>query len=191
MVCSCAMSSDCVWLQVTFCSCVNETTLFSFLRSLLHKNGRSLHFTKIFVKIQLGDRMVVNDYWTWLSQNIVIDLLATEKSWFSTQPCPVILLLIIHKNIRTICTFCFFYFVFVLRISFKFILIWCRFWSPDPVCYINKISTCCWGYTFCFCVLCKPFSSLSLGQGENFRKSFLKMMDWKLVSFHILKKINY
>ena len=190
MVCSCAMSSDCVYLQITFCSCVNETTRFSFLRSVLHVNGRWLHFLQIFVKIQLGDRMVVNDYWTWLSQNIVIDLLATEKSWFSTQPCPVILLLIIHKNISTICTFCFFYFVFVLRISFKFILIWCRFWSPDPVCYINKISTCCWGYTFCFCVLCKPFSSLSLGQGENFRKSFLKMMDWKLVSFHILKKIN-
>ena len=114
MVCSCAMSSDCVYLQITFCSCVNETTRFSFLRSVLHENGRSLHFSQIFVKIQLGDRMVVNDYWTWLSQNIMIDLLATEKSWFSTQPCPVILLLIIHKNISTICTFCFFYFVFVL-----------------------------------------------------------------------------
>ena len=62
MVCSCAMSSDCVYLQITFCSCVNETTRFSFLRSVLHENGRSLHFSQIFVKIQLGDRMVVNDY---------------------------------------------------------------------------------------------------------------------------------
>ena len=34
MVCSCAMSSNCVWLcawlQIIFCSCVNETRLFSF-----------------------------------------------------------------------------------------------------------------------------------------------------------------
>ena len=190
MVCSCTMSSDCVWLQVTFCSCVNETTLFSFLQLLLHENGRSLHFMKIFVKIQLGDQMVVNDYWTWLSQSIVIDLLATDKSWYSTQSCPIILLLIIHKNISTI------YVLFASSILFLFLgsvssLYWRRFLSPGSVCCINKISTCCWGYTFCFCVLCKPFSSLSLGQGENFRKSFLKMMDWKLVSFHILKKINY
>ena len=32
MVCSCAMSPNCVWLQITFCFCVNETTLFSFLQ---------------------------------------------------------------------------------------------------------------------------------------------------------------
>ena len=33
MVCSCATSSNCVWLQIIFCSCANESTLFSFLRS--------------------------------------------------------------------------------------------------------------------------------------------------------------
>ena len=40
-VCLCALSSYCVWLQMIFCSCVNETTLFSLLRSLLRENGSS------------------------------------------------------------------------------------------------------------------------------------------------------
>ena len=39
-------------LQILFCSCINETTLFSFLWSLLRENGRSLHFPKIFLKKQ-------------------------------------------------------------------------------------------------------------------------------------------
>ena len=51
MVCSCATSSNCVWLsvwlQIIFCSCVNERTLFSLLRSLLRENGS---FPKIFIK---------------------------------------------------------------------------------------------------------------------------------------------
>ena len=42
MVCSCAMTSNCVWLQIIFCSRANETTQFSFMRSLLRENGRSL-----------------------------------------------------------------------------------------------------------------------------------------------------
>ena len=49
MVCLCAMSSNCVWLQIIFFSCVSETTLFSFLRSLFRKNGR---FLKVFLKKQ-------------------------------------------------------------------------------------------------------------------------------------------
>ena len=51
MVCSCAMSSNyawLVWLQIIFCSCENETTLFSFLRSLLRENGS---FPNIFIVI--------------------------------------------------------------------------------------------------------------------------------------------
>jgi len=52
MFSSCAMSSNFVWLQIIFCSCVNDTTLFSFLRSLLRENGRSLRFLKIFLKKQ-------------------------------------------------------------------------------------------------------------------------------------------
>ena len=71
-VCSWALSSNFVWLQIIFCSCVNETTLFSFLRSLLCENDRSLHFPKIFlIKNKRGDRMITH-YWTRLSQNIVI-----------------------------------------------------------------------------------------------------------------------
>ena len=50
--CSCAMSSNCVWVQIIFFSCVKESTLFSFLRSLLRANGRSLHLPKIFIKKQ-------------------------------------------------------------------------------------------------------------------------------------------
>ena len=50
MVCSCAMPSNSVWLQIIFCSCVKETVLFSFLRSLLCKNGRPLRFPRIFIK---------------------------------------------------------------------------------------------------------------------------------------------
>ena len=50
MFCSCALSSNFVWLQIIFCSCVNETTLFSLLRSLLSENGRLLHFPKIFLE---------------------------------------------------------------------------------------------------------------------------------------------
>ena len=51
------LCSACVWLQV-FCSCVKETTVFSFLWTLLGKNGRSLRFPRIFIKKTLGDRMI-------------------------------------------------------------------------------------------------------------------------------------
>ena len=50
MVCSCAMLFNCFWLQILFCSCAFETSLFSFLRSLLGENGRSRRFLKIFLK---------------------------------------------------------------------------------------------------------------------------------------------
>ena len=50
MFCSCALSSNFVWLQIIFCSCVNETTLFSLLRSLLSENSRLHHFPKIFLE---------------------------------------------------------------------------------------------------------------------------------------------
>ena len=73
MVCSCAMSSNCVWLQIISCSCTNKIMPFSFLRLLLCEKGRSLHFTKIFIKKQtrwLNDKTI--NYWTWLLQNFVI-----------------------------------------------------------------------------------------------------------------------
>ena len=34
---SVAVLYNCVWMQIIFCSCVNETTLFSFLRSFLRE----------------------------------------------------------------------------------------------------------------------------------------------------------
>ena len=61
------------WLQIIFCICVKETLLFSFLRSLLRENGRSLRFPRIFIKKnKLGDRMTKQLLNTRLSQNIVI-----------------------------------------------------------------------------------------------------------------------
>ena len=42
MVCSGAMLSNRVWLQIIFCLCIKETVLFSFLRSLLSENERSM-----------------------------------------------------------------------------------------------------------------------------------------------------
>ena len=59
MVCSYTMPSNSVWLQIIFCSCVKKTVLFSFLRSLLRENGRSLRFPRIFIKKnKRGDRMI-------------------------------------------------------------------------------------------------------------------------------------
>ena len=59
MVCSCAMSSNSVWLQIIFCTCVKETVVSSFLRSLLRNFGRSLRFPRIFIKKnKLGDQMI-------------------------------------------------------------------------------------------------------------------------------------
>ena len=100
MVCSCAMPSNSVWLQI-FCSCVKETVLFSFLRSL--------RFPRIFIeKKKLGDRMikqllnsVVAKYRDLsvshrsiiclsLRLRQIIDLLATDKSRYFAQPRPII-----------------------------------------------------------------------------------------------------
>ena len=72
MVCSCAMLFNCFWLQILFCSCINETTLFSFLRSLLYENGRSLRFLKIFLKKQTR----------WSNDNTIIELSYRKISWF-------------------------------------------------------------------------------------------------------------
>ena len=73
MVCSCAVSSNFVWLQIIFCSCVTETTLFSFLRSLLRENDRSLHFPKIFLK---------KNQTRWSNDKTIIELGYRKISWF-------------------------------------------------------------------------------------------------------------
>ena len=43
-----------VQLEIIFFSCVDETTLFTFLR----ENSTSLRFPGIFIKQKLGDRMI-------------------------------------------------------------------------------------------------------------------------------------
>ena len=63
-VCTCVMSSNRpVWLQMIFCSCINETMLFSSLQgSLMRENGRSLCFPKKFwLKKKLGNRTCLTD----------------------------------------------------------------------------------------------------------------------------------
>ena len=98
MVCSCAISSYCVnWLQITFCSCLNETVLFSFLRSLLRENGRSLRFPKIFIKKQTRwsngkthlNSVIAKYHDLSVSHRSIIclsHLLATDKSGYFSQP---------------------------------------------------------------------------------------------------------
>ena len=99
-------STNCVSLQIVFCSCVNETTLLFFLpiSTPVRENDRSLCFPNIFIKKQTwwsNDKTIC--YRTPLSQNIVIcqrlvarrsiiclsriiDLLATDKSRCFAQP---------------------------------------------------------------------------------------------------------
>ena len=101
------MPSNSVWLQIIFCSCVKETVLFSFLRSLLHENGRSLLFPSIFIQktfdwmIKQLLNSVIAKYRDLsasrrsiiclsLRLQQIIDLLATDKSRYSAQPRPII-----------------------------------------------------------------------------------------------------
>ena len=111
IVCSCAMSSNCVWLQIMFSSRVNETRLFSFLRSFLREKKKAdQRFTsrRYSLKNKLVDRMikqllnlVIAKYRdlsvsrrsiiclsVWLRQ--IIDLLATDKSRYFAQTCSII-----------------------------------------------------------------------------------------------------
>ena len=69
---SCEMPSNCVWLQIIFCTCVNETVLFSFLRSLLRKKGRLLRFPRILIKKQTR----------WSNDKSIIELGFRKVSWF-------------------------------------------------------------------------------------------------------------
>ena len=105
MVCLCAMSSNCVWLQIIFCSCVNETTIFFF-----HSCDRS--YVKMADRFQSTSLLITgkkqtrgsNDK-TRLSKNTVIcqcladqlfasaeiiDLLVSDKSRYFAQAPPII-----------------------------------------------------------------------------------------------------
>ena len=68
MSCSCAMLSNCVWLQIIFCSCVNETTRDRYCMN----KGKSLRFPKIFIKKQT---------W-WSNDKTIIELGYRKISWF-------------------------------------------------------------------------------------------------------------
>ena len=110
MVRSCTMASNCVKLQIIFCSCVNETTLFSFLRSFLREKRQiasfpeDIHYTQTCwsndkTVFKLGYRKI-----SWfvsvpqisniacLSLRLwqIIDLLTTDKSRYFAQPRPII-----------------------------------------------------------------------------------------------------
>ena len=75
MVCSRAMPSNCVWLQIIFCSRVKETVLFSFLRSPLRENGRSLRFPRIVIKKKTKQTR-------WSNDKTIIELGYRKISWF-------------------------------------------------------------------------------------------------------------
>ena len=114
-VCSCAVSFNCFWLQILFCSCVNETTLapcsFMWCPSVI-TSGRQRALTAFrrnyLLKNKLSDRMikqllnsVIAKYRDLsvsrrsiicLSLRLlqIIDLLATDKSRYFAQPRPII-----------------------------------------------------------------------------------------------------
>ena len=100
LVCSCATSSNCVWLQIIFCSCVKETTPFSFLLSLLGENGS---FPRIFIKKQprwLNDKTIIELGYLKISWYVSVSQINylpkpkaarnTDKSWYFAQPRPII-----------------------------------------------------------------------------------------------------
>ena len=106
MVCSWAMLSNCVWLQIIFCSCINITTLFSFLQSLLLEKWHIASLMKIFIKkliwwlngktilllnlviakycdLSVCRRSVIR-FILWPSSFL---LTTSDKSWYFVQPC--------------------------------------------------------------------------------------------------------
>ena len=95
IICFCVVSSKCVLLQIILCSCVTGTT---FLREMAN-SFPELPGSDWNMKTNLVIKWW-NNYWTRLSQNIVIsqcvrlrqiliilDLLATGKSQYFAQPC--------------------------------------------------------------------------------------------------------
>ena len=73
MVYSCAMSPNFPWRQIIFCCRVYETTLFSFLLSQsCVKMADRFASQRYSLKIKLGDRTIKHQYWTQLSQNILM-----------------------------------------------------------------------------------------------------------------------
>ena len=102
----------CVWVQVIFCSCVNETTLFSFLWSLWHENGRSLRWPKNTLGDQIVKQLLTSVITKYRDLSVsrrliiclslrllqIIDLLATDKSRYIAQSRPVIVHYLHHAK---------------------------------------------------------------------------------------------
>ena len=75
MVCSCAMSSNSVWLQIIFCTCVKETVVSSF-------------YDRSYVK--MADRFACRGYslkkqTRWSNDKTIIELGYCKISWFVGQ----------------------------------------------------------------------------------------------------------
>ena len=88
MVCSCARSSNFVWLQI-------ETTLFSFLRSVLLKMtdrfaSRRYSFlkdSKTIIELDYHKNIVILQC---LADQLLVYLISTDKSLYFAQPRPII-----------------------------------------------------------------------------------------------------
>ena len=107
MVFSWAMSSYCIWLHIIFCSCINETTLFSFLQLLLREKWHIASLMAIFIKkliwwlngktiLLLNSviakyrdlsvcRISIIHFILWPSSFL---LTTSDKSWYFVQPHP-------------------------------------------------------------------------------------------------------
>ena len=90
MVCSCTMASNCVKLQIIFCSCVNAWNLAFLLLAIAWRENAltTLPEDVDWKKKKLRDRMI-KQFWTQFYRKIswsvrrlreIIDLLATDKS---------------------------------------------------------------------------------------------------------------
>ena len=89
MVFACAMSYNCVWLQIIFCSPLNETMLFSFFyHHSCVKKGRSLRFPKIFIKNKLGNRMI---------KQLLSNLKQKERKMIQGANIDVFHLILVHE----------------------------------------------------------------------------------------------
>ena len=120
MVCSCAMSFNCVQLQSIFCSCVNETQFFFFfLQWLLRENGRSI--ASLIFQRAICDR-TIKQWMTSVSAKYrdlsvsrrsiiclrvrlrqIIDLLATCKSRYFPEPRPITVYYLVSSHVKISC----------------------------------------------------------------------------------------
>ena len=86
MICSCAMSSTCVWRQIISCSGVNETALFSFLQIALAWKWQiafQIIKTNSVIKIEQLLILVITKYWDFSvsHRSIICQPLALANNW--------------------------------------------------------------------------------------------------------------